>query len=74
MGGRTLLDVKVNHNILVIKTMLINQIDQWDKIGSADSYKYDNLICHKDVILNQEAQDLIKNCWHNYMYMEYYKV
>lgn len=55
MGGRTLLDVKVNHNILVIKTMLINQIDQWDKIGSADSYKYDNLICHKDVILNQEA-------------------
>lgn len=57
MEGRTFWDVKINHTIFIIKTMLINQIDQWDKIGGPerDPYKYGNLICHKGVILNQEV-------------------
>lgn len=34
MRGRTSLDVEINCNISVIKTVLINEIDQWDKLGS----------------------------------------
>lgn len=30
MEGRTLLDVNINYNIALIKTIFINQIDQWD--------------------------------------------
>ena len=30
MEGRTLLDVSITYDIALIKTIFINQVDQWD--------------------------------------------
>lgn len=55
-GRRTLWDVKINHSISVLKTVLINQNRSigHNRSLERDTYKYGNLMYYKRTLLNQE--------------------